>query len=178
MWWTFLPQSVAPWLLAVVAAAEAQLQASFPAPPAWDAAAPPQPAPAWSDWWNDAAAVARCEAQLPVVRAVCLESLAEALAGRDEPRDIVWLLYLWDRHGAAPRAAVYRVIAADPTAAEPRLALGRMLGTSFALRALASDLLELGSPGAGTAAGAAWQQLRPKHGLQPSRPQPPPSGVR
>lgn len=169
MWWSYLPQSIAPWLVAVAGSLHGQLTVWTFEPPAWDPTAAAPTAAPLADWLADAAAVADCEAQLPVVRALCLESLAEDLAGRDLPRDIDWLLYLWDRHGAAPKAAVYRVIAADPAAAGWRLELGRMLGTSFALRSLASDLLELHKPGAGTAAGALWQHVRPAQDLKKTK---------
>lgn len=169
MWWTWLlPDALAPWTLALAGwlgqllAAGAATTFPYPQdPPLLDPLAV---------WLTDAEALHSCLQRPPVVQTLCLETLAEDLAERPVPpwdqrrmsRDLVWLLYLWDRHGVAPEAAVYHVIALDAAAAAPRLELGSMLGTTFSLRAVGGDLLDLASPGAKNALGEAWRQLRPR----------------
>lgn len=188
MWWLFVPQSLAPWLVALtgLAADVGACAAALVAPPyqarldrasGWpeacvrfdeprdDARDAAQAKPtSWlargAGWLADAAAVADCEARVPGFRRVCLELLAEDWAERGSSRDTQWLLYLWDRHGAAPERAVYRVIADAPDEAERRLSLGRAFATSFGARALGKDLLDLAMPGAGSAASDAWRVLR------------------
>lgn len=163
-----LPDSAAPWTLALVGWL-GQLLAAVAA-----TADGPVPEPIWLEpavaWFSDAAAVHSCLQRPPVLQTLCLESLAEDIAERPLPpwdqrhlsRDLVWLLYLWDRHGVAPEAAVYHVIALDAAQAEPRLELGKIVGTTFSLRAMGGDLLDLASPGAKQAMGEAWRQLRPR----------------
>jgi hypothetical protein len=167
-WFWLLPDSLAPWTLAlvgwlgqVVAALAATTDPYALDPPLLDPLAV---------WLADAQALDSCLQRPPVVQTLCLESLAEDLAERPLPpwdqrrqsRDLVWLLYLWDRHGVAPEAAVYHVIALDAAAAEPRLALGSLARTTFSLRAVGGDLLDLASPGAKQALGEVWRQVRPR----------------